>query len=680
MKDFGPCLKGVWRLLRTVRWKVLLSAFLQTVAAAASLAFVWFSKRVVDIATGLTEGDLGLGIGLLIGIMVLQVLTRIFVKYYEGRITILAKNKIRSDVFEKALRSTWTGKDKFHSADMANRMEEDIRVITEFICCDIPTAFVTVVQMIAAVVMLFIFSSSLAWILIWIMPVAVVGARLYFRRMRALTTEIRTIDGRINGHLQETLQHRVLVKTLGSIGASEDELSELQELERSRTVSRLGYSALSRGFMSVGFSAGYLVAFIWGVLGLRDGSVTYGLMVAFLQMVGQVQRPVANLALYIPAFIRSLSSEERLLEIGELPQEGLYDDVMLDGAPGVRVTDLTFAYEGRVEPVLSGLNFDFLAGKMTVIVGPTGEGKSTLAQLLLALLEQYYPDKCEVIRPQMGRPNQVVLSVSSLEEAEEQIQSCANYAPESISVSFDEESTIEDLLGFEEKYAVHEDKSGAELRFASMMNTGNTFCYSLSHDSERTFVLRFLSYSVGYLAYLDMQTWLRCFSDEAFSQRIQEFWTVNILPLQGAEKDDYTKAREAMQLLCDNASYDWEERDSIVNGQGSFRPEAHSLSGFLSSGKIVCDGYAKAYQWILKCMGIDCLLVYGKSMPSEEGHAWNKVKIGENWFNADVCWRDTGSGDMYFLKSDDFFQNNWHQYRDTYVLTSFASLSSYSLW
>ena len=318
--------------------------------------------------------------------MVLQVLMRIFVKYYEGRITILAKNRIRSDVFEKALRSTWTGKDKFHSADMANRMEEDIRVITEFICCDIPTAFVTVLQLIAAVVMLFVFSSSLAWILIWIMPVAVVGARLYFRRMRALTTEIRTIDGRINGHLQETLQHRVLVKTLGSVGASEEELEALQEQERSRTVSRLGYSALSRGFMSVGFSAGYLVAFIWGVLGLKDGSVTYGLMVAFLQMVGQVQRPVANLALYIPAFIKSLSSEERLLEIGELPQEGEYEDILVEGAPGVRLTDVSFSYEGRPEPVLSGLSFDFLPGKMTVITGPTGEGKSTLAQLLLALL------------------------------------------------------------------------------------------------------------------------------------------------------------------------------------------------------------------------------------------------------------------------------------------------------
>ena len=387
MKDFGPCLKGVWRLLRTVRWKVLLSAFLQTVAAAASLAFVWFSKRVVDIATGHLEGELSVAIWLLVGIMALQVLTRVFVKYYEGRITVLAKNRIRSDVFAKALRSTWTGKDKFHSADMANRMEEDIRVVTEFICCDIPEAFVTCLQLVAAVVMLFCFSSSLAWILIWIMPVAVVGARLYFRRMRALSTEIRTIDGRINGHLQETLQHRVLVKTLGSIGSSEEELSSLQDLERDRTVSRLGYSALSRGFMSVGFSAGYLVAFIWGVLGLQDGSVTYGLMVAFLQMVGQVQRPVANLALYVPAFIKSLSSEERLLEIGELPQEGSYADVLLEGAPGVRVTDLSFAYDGRPEPVFSGLSFDFKPGQMTVITGPTGEGKSTLAQLLLALLE-----------------------------------------------------------------------------------------------------------------------------------------------------------------------------------------------------------------------------------------------------------------------------------------------------
>ena len=387
MKDFGPCLRGVWKLLRTIRWKVLLSAFMQLVAAAASLAFVWVSKRVVDIATGQYDAPLGAWIAVLVSIMALQVLTRVFVKYYEGRITVLTKNRLRSEVFDKALRSTWNGRDRFHSADMANRMEEDIRVVTEFVCCDIPAAVVTALQLVAAVVMMFFFSSSLAWILVWIMPVAVVGARLYFKKMRALTTEIRNIDGRINGHLQETLQHRVLVKTLGSVGASEDELSDLQDQEKSKTYSRLGYSAVSRGFMSVGFSAGYLLAFVWGVVGLNDGTVTYGLMVAFLQMVGQVQRPVANLALYVPAFIRSLSSEERLLEIGDLPQEGVYEDVFLAGAPGVRFSSVGFSYEGRDVPVLKDFSFDFQAGKMTVVTGPTGEGKSTLVQLMLALLE-----------------------------------------------------------------------------------------------------------------------------------------------------------------------------------------------------------------------------------------------------------------------------------------------------
>ncbi len=367
--------------------QVCACALIRGVGAAASLVFVWYSKRVVDIATGLCDAPLRSGIILLLGIMVLRIVCAVAASYCEGKLVINAKNHIRLQVFDKALRSKWTGREKFHSADAANRMEEDLRVITEFVCVSVPESIVTLLQLVAAVAMLFTFSSSLAWILIWIMPIAVVAARLYFRRIRRLTGEIRTIDGRINGLLQENLQHRILVKTLSGEAETEAGLDALQQEEKAKTVERLGYSSVSRAFMNAGFSLGYLVAFVWGVVGLKDGTVTYGLMVAFLQLVGQVQRPVANLAQYIPAFVRVLSSEERLLDIENLPQEKPCADILIDGAPELRVEGLDFAYDGRAGAVFENLSFVFPAGKMTVITGPTGEGKSTLIQLLLALLE-----------------------------------------------------------------------------------------------------------------------------------------------------------------------------------------------------------------------------------------------------------------------------------------------------
>ena len=343
MKDLKGCLKGLWRMLSLVRGRVLLCSAIYLVEAVCALAFVWYSKKVIDIVTGGSSEPLMASVWLLVGIMVLQVAARIASRFVEGKLTVDAKIRMRSIVFDKAMRSTWQGRERFHSADVVNRLEEDIRVVSDFICSSLPSCVVTLFQLVAATLMLFVLSPSLAWILIWIMPVAVVGARLFFRRQRRLTNEIRSLDGQIQGHMQEHLQHRVLVKTLGSVKDVVDDLDGFQEQERSKTVTRLSYSALSRTFMQVGFSAGYLLAFLWGCFGIKDGTVTYGLMVAFLQLVGQVQRPVAGLASYIPAFIRAISSVERLLDIEALPQEEDVKENMLEGCAGLRASGLSFA-------------------------------------------------------------------------------------------------------------------------------------------------------------------------------------------------------------------------------------------------------------------------------------------------------------------------------------------------
>ena len=323
----------------------------------------------------------------MIGIMLLQLVSRVGSRYWEGWFVVRTQNELRADAFRKVMYGTWTGKDKLHSGDTVSRLEEDIRVVTDFICVTVPDAIATVLQLIGATVYIFLLQPGLAWILLFIMPVAVLCSRLFFKKMRELTGEIRAADAKVQGHIQENTQRRVLVRMLGATGSVLEKLGGMQRTVYEKTVTRLNYNAISRGFMQLGFAAGYALVFLWGVFGLKDGTLTYGTMVAFLQLVGQVQRPVAGIAQQVPAFIRALSSEDRLLDILEQPQEEEGEDIVLEGAPGIKVEGLTFTYEGTDEPVVNGLDYDFAPGTMTAIIGSTGAGKSTLVRVIMSLLQ-----------------------------------------------------------------------------------------------------------------------------------------------------------------------------------------------------------------------------------------------------------------------------------------------------
>ena len=388
MRPFRECFKGLRDTLHPIRWKVALSCFLGLCEVATSLTFVWMSKKVVDIATGAEDGrSLTGAVAVFASVMLLQILFNVIARYWDGYLEVSVRNDTRASVFSKVMNSIWTGREKLHSGDTVNRLEEDIRVVVDFVIQSLPQIVVTVCRFIAASFFLFALSPQLGWILIFIMPFAVAGSRLFFRRMRSLTNEIRSGDSRVQAHMQENIQHRMVIRSLGGIEEVTETLDTLQDDVQSKTITRLNYSAASRAFIQLGFVAGYAAAFIWSAWGLKDGTVTYGLMTAFLQLVGQVQRPVANLTSQIPAFIRALSSEDRLLELVAMRQEEKASDILLPGAPGIRVKNVSFTYEGSSAPVFAGLSFDFRPGTFTAITGPTGSGKSTLVKVLMSLLK-----------------------------------------------------------------------------------------------------------------------------------------------------------------------------------------------------------------------------------------------------------------------------------------------------
>ena len=386
MASLKTCVVGLAKMFRPIGGKVFISMLTGIVGIAVSLLFVVESKTLIDIVTHHSDAPLKAHIIYMAVVMAAQIGLFIFDSWWMQYVIENAKNRIRLDIFGKVMHSSWNGKEQFLSGDTVNRLEEDTRVVAELLCERVPGVVVTVFQLLAASVYLMTLAPNLLWVLIALMVVGIVGSRMYYRKFRVLTAAIRKGESDIQQHMQESLQHRVLVLTLGALGRVLRKMGLLQDELIGNVRKRLNYNAVSRTFMGLGFRAGYAAAFFWGIFGIKAGTVTYGMMTAFLQLVGQVQRPIADLSRQVPAFIHALTSAERLLELEALPQEEKGEQIMVGPAPGIEVKDVSFSYEGQDKMVLDSFSATFEGGTFSAIAGPTGIGKSTLVRLILGLL------------------------------------------------------------------------------------------------------------------------------------------------------------------------------------------------------------------------------------------------------------------------------------------------------
>ena len=389
----NECIKWLWAVSKGFRLPVVFCALTGALNVSVSLCFVFVCKHLIDIATGISDDALGTYIGWMAGCMLLQLLLSVVRSRLTNRAEIKLRNALHNRLFVHLMKSCWNGRETFHTGDMLNRIEADTVSVTDAVCRTVPSVFVTFVQLVGALYFLSMLDIRLTGILVFIMPVALLFSKSYVRKMRRMSREIRETDSRIQSHLQENLQHRIIVRTLEHTGNAVEKLSGLQSFLQGQVFRRTDFSVFSRSMVQVGFMTGYAVAFLWGVFGLRDGTVTFGMMAAFLQLVSQIQRPMVDLSRQIPAFIRVFTATERLAELTSLPLEPQGSPVRLDGSLGVRISHVSFSYQGNIRQILNDFTYDFRPGSLTAIVGETGVGKSTLIKLILALIR---PDEGEI--------------------------------------------------------------------------------------------------------------------------------------------------------------------------------------------------------------------------------------------------------------------------------------------
>ena len=388
------CIKWLWRASEGVRGKVVLCSLTGGLHVAASLAFVWICKKLIDAATSGNGENAPLYIGVMIACMLMQILLSAVEQRILNLSDILLKNKLRYRLFNSLMESRWNGKETFHTGDTLNRVMEDVRVVSESITKSTPAVMTAGIQFIAAFLFLFILEPGLAWAIPGIMMAMLLVSKAYVRRMRKLTKDIRTTESSMQSLMQESLQHRLVIHTLERTPYISGNLAEYQEDLREQVMDKTGYSIFTRCFIQLGFSAGYASAFLWGVFGIMNGTATFGMMTAFLQLVGQIQRPIMNLSRQLPPLINSITSAERLEEIERQPLEESGEPQNLGRNVGIRFSNVDYTYPDSNRKILDSCNHDFKPGSTTALIGETGAGKSTMMRLMLALLE---PDMGEVV-------------------------------------------------------------------------------------------------------------------------------------------------------------------------------------------------------------------------------------------------------------------------------------------
>ena len=374
-------------ILKGNRLQVVLNSAIGIAAVVLSLLQVWAIKRAIDVASGNCTGSIYWAVALMGLLILLGFACNISSVWVRNILGIRAQNRMQQHMVERVLKSQWHSRERRHSGDVLNRLEFDVQTVVEFITETLPSTLSTVMMFVGAFVYMFSMDSMLAVILVAIIPVFLLVSRVYISQMRRLTREVRASDSRVQATMQETIQHRMVVKTLEAVGGMVERMERSQAELRRNVVRRTRFSVFSNFMLNLGFALGYLVAFLWAAVRMAAGTLTFGGMTAFLQLVNKIQSPARSLTKLAPAFVGVFTAAERLMELEDEPMEEQGTPISMAAPLGLRLEGISFRYEDGTRDVIDNLSFDFRPGTCTAIVGETGAGKTTLVRLLLSLMQ-----------------------------------------------------------------------------------------------------------------------------------------------------------------------------------------------------------------------------------------------------------------------------------------------------
>ena len=388
----------IWRIARPYGWSILLLSAINGLIAGGMVLFALASRWVIDIATGAEEGSLWLAGGTLVGLLVGELLLNVLYNYYKVWITGKVEIRIKDTVFGALFEKKWADVSTFHSGELLHRMTGDTDVVVTGVVTLVPQVVAMATRLIACLVVLLTMDWRFTLLLLALGVLMLICGRFYGKKMKSIHKACQETDGKAKAFTQESLANWMLIQSFDGADTVRDRLGGLLDRHFRVKLRRIRWNNMAHAAMYLLFSGSYYAALLWGAVRLAAGTLSYGMLTAFLQIVGQIRQPFVNASGLLPQYYNMLASAERIEEL-ELLEDEPHERDACDAAAvygrlvSLEVRGVHFAYE-EGHPILTGADFSLKKGEFVALAGFSGIGKSTLQKLMLGFYTAQRGELC----------------------------------------------------------------------------------------------------------------------------------------------------------------------------------------------------------------------------------------------------------------------------------------------
>ena len=352
--------------------------------AGSVSGFAVICKQIIDgTARKNREQIISYGILLFITI-VFQFILRMSLNSGSEYIRSTLAINYRQEIFSSILNKKYKNISKYHSGELINRLFSDLQIISDGIVTLLPSFFNILVRIISTGVILIIFDKNFIFLFLIGGVFSLVASNFFRPKLKKLHKEVQEKSGILRSFIQETLEKIVFIKMFSSEKKISNISTNLQHNLFSSQMKRKNISIVANAGFSFLFEFSYLLGIIWGSFKAYNGDMTYGTLMAILQLILQLRVPFASLSGFLPRIYSIFASAERLMEIESIENEEVSNrKLKYENFKSIEIKNLSFKYENNI--ILDSVNMNINKGDFISITGVSGGGKSTLFLLLAGI-------------------------------------------------------------------------------------------------------------------------------------------------------------------------------------------------------------------------------------------------------------------------------------------------------